>query len=1407
MYPVVVHACHLEKSSGRLSNTPRNLLKIIKRISLILIILHMEAPRQALAKQAMAGRLYTPELIQEANILKLAGAGNDLSENKHLPVIPADIKDVIYPMGVSGLKPKMSEPFVSLQPASWFFSQDGISVVQLRLRPKAPEIFTLTGRLTKINRATRLHVETTGLYGLKIALDGILQPGKTGYYMTGFLTASVRGITQIESIKLSLAEEANPALTENLTTAVQRFQESDRFKQSLLHQHRAVSEPSETIGGVSLPMDFDIRIIPTVDGTKLEPMNGQLLLRRSGSSPEPGIQVLLSTSGSVSPGWSMWMTETGKTSESKEQGVRVAAENSNIRVSIIPVGYPRQIGWQTKQAATNSTNTGMIYAEKGVMDLKIDDERLSGSISAQGTEMGAGNTASTFSAQLSGERQAGAFIKQIKSYIGVRPFSGRWLDARLGVISLDEQQGKITGSFGDTGSLQGEIHGDGVDLLWQKPGAGAGGGFLSTASNGLLIGMLWQGNDLSSANLVTAAQAIPQEKQATIPEIPSPRTDTEARELKYLGYDLYSAGKYQEATNTLKKVIYYFSQQEKSIVDPALQSKYLLDQGLAIFTLINSAYEAGDYPNLVAALANAVDIQRKTGKSMGILKDSADFRSFQDQVKRNIEDLGKQIEKKTLFADAFSRAESILSSGGIGVMGSDSLNQAGLLIASVQLNMPASQAGVMAGDLITVVDGIPIAGMNMPQATALLKGKAGSTVLIKVVRNGQSQDLRMVRKPIVDLEAKRRLQIAQSLDKLQKTNLQARDSLQAERDRLQYQFVNVSDVQRNFKELIRGVALRQKGIERARSVIIASTEQVLAGSPAAVSLFQRFVAQMQEVQKKGGMTDPEVMARLLRLDQDVEMFKSNAKVTSFDKEMLELTIILVSELDQAILASKGRLKMAETAEQFAEESLSAPSQTSLRLASLGQWLDNWRTRMATDAAKIGSLSNGEAFYANHVNTLIKLKLPAEALQASESARARAFTDLLVARQQTNPSFDRTTKEQGIFSYASTPPLSLQEIKAIAAEQKGVVIEYYFLPNLSCATKGEKAKDCLAIWSMRPGTGSSDTKISLIQVPVSIDQLKSDINRLMALMDQGLGEEPHQQEVSRLLRSLHAILIEPLERKNLLPDGSIEKPLVTIVPHGVLFSVPFAALLDGNKSYLVEKYALKYATALSVLKYTKPVASRGQGKRRNLLALVSPNPLPASEEYNGQSFIPLVETLKLFPNIASFYSPVEYQQIFTGSQASEQSLRDYSPRADVLYFGTHAEVKSKDPFNSFIALAQTDGHNGYLRALQIADLNLRAELVILAACETARGELSSDGINGLSRAFTQAGASALLVSLWKIPEIRTVLLMHGFHDFWIHAKQGKAESLQSSQLKLLKSSALYRNQPNLWSAFVLYGRSD
>ena len=81
------------------------------------------------------------------------------------------------------------------------------------------------------------------------------------------------------------------------------------------------------------------------------------------------------------------------------------------------------------------------------------------------------------------------------------------------------------------------------------------------------------------------------------------------------------------------------------------------------------------------------------------------------------------------------------------------------------------------------------------------------------------------------------------------------------------------------------------------------------------------------------------------------------------------------------------------------------------------------------------------------------------------------------------------------------------------------------------------------------------------------------------------------------------------------------------------------------------------------------------------------------------------------------------------------------------------------------------------------------------------KISNDGINGLSRAFTQAGVSTLLMSLWKVPEERTTVLMRGFHHYWLQEKQGKAASLQSTQRAFLKSET-YRIQPNLWAGFVL-----
>src|SRR5207244_12950237 len=79
------------------------------------------------------------------------------------------------------------------------------------------------------------------------------------------------------------------------------------------------------------------------------------------------------------------------------------------------------------------------------------------------------------------------------------------------------------------------------------------------------------------------------------------------------------------------------------------------------------------------------------------------------------------------------------------------------------------------------------------------------------------------------------------------------------------------------------------------------------------------------------------------------------------------------------------------------------------------------------------------------------------------------------------------------------------------------------------------------------------------------------------------------------------------------------------------------------------------------------------------------------------------------------------------------------------------------------VGQTD-NDGALQAWEIySQLHLKAELVVLSACETGRGEnVASEGIVGLTRALQYAGARSVLASLWKVADESTATLMVAFH---------------------------------------------
>ena len=273
--------------------------------------------------------------------------------------------------------------------------------------------------------------------------------------------------------------------------------------------------------------------------------------------------------------------------------------------------------------------------------------------------------------------------------------------------------------------------------------------------------------------------------------------------------------------------------------------------------------------------------------------------------------------------------------------------------------------------------------------------------------------------------------------------------------------------------------------------------------------------------------------------------------------------------------------------------------------------------------------------------------------------------------------------------------------------------------------------------------------------------------------------------------------------------------LVIAPDSSLWDLSFQALVNSNR-FMIETASISYAPSLTVLREMarRRVNQSNTDAPATLLAVGnaqsgSESTRPAGSSLRNHNRDALPEAEEEVKELGRLYGPSR-SKIYVGNQAREELLKSEASSASILHFTTHGTLNNVSPMYSHLTLAGGGPNDdGLLEAWELMQLDLKAELVVLSACETARGRIGAgEGMIGFSWAMFIAGVPSIVVSQWKVESAGTRDLMVNFHRALISPsaatkmKPTKTEALRQAALKSIMNPAT--SHPFYWAGFVLVG---
>jgi CHAT domain-containing protein len=311
-------------------------------------------------------------------------------------------------------------------------------------------------------------------------------------------------------------------------------------------------------------------------------------------------------------------------------------------------------------------------------------------------------------------------------------------------------------------------------------------------------------------------------------------------------------------------------------------------------------------------------------------------------------------------------------------------------------------------------------------------------------------------------------------------------------------------------------------------------------------------------------------------------------------------------------------------------------------------------------------------------------------------------------------------------------------------------------------------------------------------------------------------------------------------------GQLGKKRLVIVADGILQYIPFAALPDPNRPtdgkengqpLIVEHEVVNLPSASTLAVLRRELAGRKPAPK-TLAVLADPVFMSNDERVKrrvnqpaakpDESVTGLVQQ-RILKQLGRERDELHISRLPFTRQEAEQimalapagagmkaldfeascatAMSDQLSQYRYVHFATHGLADSERPELSTIVLSLFDEQgrpqDGFLRAHEVYNLNLPAEMVVLSACETGLGKLTKgEGLVSLTRGFMYAGAARVVVSLWSVNDRATAELMTKFYRRVLVEGERPAAALRAAQIEMWRDKRW--EAPYYWAAFTLQG---